>query len=59
MNVIESQVRPRAPEFQARLLTNIVLKGNAEEPRTYWLDDPRFFPTAESLEADKRRTPHE
>ena len=45
----------RAPTFQTRLLSNIVFKGSCTEPRTFWLDDPRFFPTAESLEADKRR----
>jgi hypothetical protein len=49
----------RAPEFQSRLLSTIVFRGRSGEPRTDWLGDPCFFPTAESLEDDRRQAAHE
>ncbi|MFW6161315.1 MAG: WD40/YVTN/BNR-like repeat-containing protein [Planctomycetota bacterium] len=54
-----SPLLARAPKFQTRLLSTIVFRGECDEPRTYYLDDPRFFPTADSLEADRRRTTHD
>jgi hypothetical protein len=43
------------PQFQTRLLCFVVIAGSDKQERTFWVDGLTFFPTPESLEADKRR----